>query len=140
MYNKYVFSLVNKIIRKRRYKFAISENSTFQVEKDTSIYFSIPFNRELSRGLKRIFKIINYKLVYSANNKIQQLLGNPKDKTSPLERSGIYEISCKDCNQKYVGQTRRSILTRFKEHLAQIRYGRPDKSCVAEHIVDKNIV
>ena len=134
--NGYSPSLVDKLIRKRRYRLMISENSTFQVEKDTSKYFSIPFDRELSRGLKGIFKNVNYKLVYSANNKLQQLLGNPKDKTPPLERSGIYEISCKDCNQKYVGQTRRSILTRFKEHLAQIRYGRPDKSCVAEHIVD----
>ena len=135
--NGYSPSLVDKLIRKRRYRLMVSENSTFQVEKDTSKYFSIPFDRELSRGLKGIFKNVNYKLVYSANNKLQQLLGNPKDKTPPLERSGIYEISCKDCNQKYVGQTRRSILTRFKEHLAQIRYGRPDKSCVAEHIVDK---
>ncbi|KAJ8948496.1 hypothetical protein NQ318_000033 [Aromia moschata] len=33
-------------------------------------------------------------------NKLQTLLGNPKDKTDNNEKSGIYEISCKDCDQK----------------------------------------
>ena len=41
--------------------------------------------------------------VHSSGNKLQQLLGNPKDKIELNERSGIYEISCKDCNLKYVG-------------------------------------
>ena len=54
------------------------------------------------------------------------------------EKCGIYEISCKDCNQKYVGQTRRSIQTRFKEHMAHLKYGRTEKSSVAQHAFDNN--
>ncbi|KAJ8962600.1 hypothetical protein NQ318_000993, partial [Aromia moschata] len=66
------------------------------------------------------------------------LLGNPKDKIDINEKSGIYEISCKDCDQKYIGQTKRSILTRFKEHMAHLKYGRTEKSCVAQHAFDNN--
>ncbi|KAJ8952665.1 hypothetical protein NQ318_020980 [Aromia moschata] len=66
------------------------------------------------------------------------LLGNPKDKINNNEKSGIYEISCKDCDQKYIGQTKRSILTRFKEHMAHLKYGRTEKSCVAQHAFDNN--
>ncbi|KAJ8959219.1 hypothetical protein NQ318_022481 [Aromia moschata] len=56
------------------------------------------------------------------------------------EKSGIYEISCKDCDQKYIGQTKRSILTRFKEHMAHLKYGRTEKSCVAQHAFDKTTI
>ncbi|KAJ8945974.1 hypothetical protein NQ318_017090 [Aromia moschata] len=66
------------------------------------------------------------------------LLGNPKDKINNNEKSGIYEISCKDCDQKYIGQTKRSILTRFKDHMAHLKYGRTEKSCVAQHAFDNN--
>ncbi|KAJ8946229.1 hypothetical protein NQ318_013040 [Aromia moschata] len=66
------------------------------------------------------------------------LLGNPKDKINNNEKSGIYEISCKDCDQTYIGQTKRSILTRFKEHMAHLKYGRTEKSCVAQHAFDNN--
>ncbi|KAJ8981827.1 hypothetical protein NQ317_003871 [Molorchus minor] len=62
----------------------------------------------------------------------------PKDIIGVNDRYGIYEISCKDCNLKYVGQTRRSILTRFKEHMAHLKYGRIDKSSVAQHAFDNN--
>ena len=71
-------------------------------------------------------------MVHSSGNKLH-LLGNPKDKIELNERSGIYEISCKDCNLKYVGQTKRPIITRFKEHMAHLRYGRAEKSSVAQH-------
>lgn len=52
--------------------------------------------------------------------------------------SGIYEISCRDCDQKYVGQTKRSIWTRFKGHVAHLKYDRPEKSSVAQHSFDNN--
>ncbi|KAJ8948492.1 hypothetical protein NQ318_000029, partial [Aromia moschata] len=65
-------------------------------------------------------------------------LGNPKDEVDNNEKSGIYEISCKDCDQKYIGQTKRSILARFKEHMAHLRYGRMEKSCAAQHAFDSN--
>ncbi|KAJ8947424.1 hypothetical protein NQ318_009630 [Aromia moschata] len=66
------------------------------------------------------------------------LLGNPKDKIDNNETSGIYEIRCKPCDQKYIGQTKRSILTRFKEHMAHLKYGRTEKSCVTQHAFENN--
>ncbi|KAJ8942119.1 hypothetical protein NQ318_000714 [Aromia moschata] len=65
------------------------------------------------------------------------LLGNPKDKIDNNEKSGIYEI-CKGCDPEYIGQTKRSICTRFKEHMAHLKYGRTEKSCVAQHAFDNN--
>ena len=56
----------------------------------------------------------------------------------PTQKSVIYRIDCKDCNKTYIGQTKRSIETRFKEHLAHLKYGRTEKSAVAEHALDNS--
>ncbi|KAJ8963457.1 hypothetical protein NQ318_018939 [Aromia moschata] len=107
-------------------------------DTDNSKFASLPYEPKFTRGLDNIFKNININLVYNSKNKLQTLLGNPKDNIDNNEKSGIYEISCKDCDQKYIGQTKRSILTRFKEHMAHLKYGRTEKSCVAQHAFDNN--
>ncbi|KAJ8946045.1 hypothetical protein NQ318_005523, partial [Aromia moschata] len=40
-----------------------------------------------------------FSLVCNSKNKLQTLLGNPKDKIDNNEKSGLYEISCKNCDQ-----------------------------------------
>ncbi|KAJ8949459.1 hypothetical protein NQ318_007560 [Aromia moschata] len=103
-------------------------STTFRRDTDNSKFASLPYEPKFTRGLDKIFKNININLVYNSKNKLQTLLGNPKDKIiNNNEKSGIYEISCKDCDQKYIGQTKRSILTRFKEHMAHLKYGRTEK-------------
>ena len=53
-----------------------------------------------------------------------------------MECSGIYTINCKTCKKEYVGQTKRTIKTRFKEHMAHFKYNRVEKSRVAQHIYE----
>lgn len=116
----------------------LNESTTFRKDlpKETN-FVIIPFS-PLSSSLHNIFKQLNFKVVYSSGHKIKDLLGNPKDKVGPTEKSGIYEISCSDCEKKYIGQTKRPILTRFKEHMAHKKYGRFEKSSVAQHIFDND--
>lgn len=66
------------------------------------------------------------------------MLPSLKDKVPSTQKSGIYKIDCQDCSRIYIGQTKRSIETRFKEHLAHLKYGRTEKSAVAEHAVDND--
>lgn len=56
--------------------------------------------------------------------------------TNCEKKSGIYEISCKDCYEKYVGQTRRSLETRFKDHMGRLKYRRIDISSVAQYALE----
>ncbi|KAJ8948894.1 hypothetical protein NQ318_005516 [Aromia moschata] len=37
-----------------------------------------------------------------------------------------------------LGKQKRSILTRFKEHMAHLKYGRTEISCIAQHAFDNN--
>ncbi|KAJ8976203.1 hypothetical protein NQ317_008281 [Molorchus minor] len=136
--NGYSENYVDRLIMKRRFKETLRNSSTFQTDTESPKFVSISYAPQFTRGLSRILKNIGLTVIHPSGNKLQQLLGNPTDTIGVNDRSGIYEISCKDCNLKYVGQTRRSILTRFKEHMAHLKYGRTDKSSVAQHAFDNN--
>ncbi|KAJ8938030.1 hypothetical protein NQ318_003334 [Aromia moschata] len=136
--NGYSVHLIDKLIRKHTFKRTLYNSTTFRRDTDNSKFASLPYEPKFTQGLDTILKNININLVYNCKNKLQTLLGNPKDKIDNNEKSRIYEISCKDCDQKYFGQTKRSILTRFKEHMAHLKYGRTERSCVAQHAFDNN--
>ena len=44
----------------------------------------------------------------------------------------VYKIPC-ECGQDYIGETKRVLGTRLKEHQAATRRGETDKSAIAEH-------
>ena len=56
-----------------------------------------------------------------------------KDPVPQENRTGvIYKISC-DCGEHYIGETKRTLDTRVKEHLTACKYVRFKRSAVAEH-------
>ena len=61
------------------------------------------------------------------------MIGNNLDKIEDIKKSGIYSINCSDCNKVYIGQTKRNILTRFKEHMYHIKCKNIFKSALASH-------
>ena len=55
-----------------------------------------------------------------------------KDPIEPKYFKGVYSIPC-SCSKPYIGEMGRSIVTRLKEHEANLRYDRHKKSALAEH-------
>lgn len=91
------------------------------------------FVPQLTNFLEPIFKKHNIQIVYNNNNKLKNQLGSAKDKINNNDASGIYKVSCGDCEKVYIGQTKRSIGKRFKEHISHIKYNRPNRSAIALH-------
>ena len=135
--NGYNRSVVSKLLNKHNSKKRLS-STTLTTAKSKDKFKSFTFHPTISNKFNNIFKKHNITPVFRSNYKIKNLLGNTFDKIPDNQKSGIYKIECADCNLCYVGQTKRNILTRYKEHLSHVKYSRPEKSALAEHAITKN--
>lgn len=128
---------IERLVKNHSRKINIKRRTTLNLNSENNNKKRVKFNfgGKISNKLIPIFNKHNLDIVYSNNNKIKNILDSPKDKIDNFEKSGIYEIVCK-CDKKYIGQTKRQIKTRFKEHISHIKYNRPTKSSVAEHIIN----
>lgn len=72
--------------------------------------------------------------------------GRYEDPLDNLTKSGVYKVTCNHCDKIYIGQTKRTLNTRFKEHITEVSKAHKDtdkglihhfKSKVAEHIFNE---
>lgn len=138
--NGYNSHIINNMVEKHMKKQKRESLSTmFKIQKDENIKrISFTFAPPLTNTLKHLFKKHKLELTFANNNKLLHKLGSVKDSIPELQKSGCYRIDCaeKDCNKLYIGQTKRNITTRFKEHTAHFKYNRPEKSSVAAHMLE----
>jgi hypothetical protein len=62
---------------------------------------AIAFYLAITNKLQRIFRNHLIDLVYSNKGKLKDSLGNPKDKTEMVQKSGIYQVECEGCDSVY---------------------------------------
>ena len=60
----------------------------------------------------------------------------PKDVNFEQKRGLVYQISCRDCNAVFVGETGRSVGTRKREHVDAIKTFNIKKSALSQHGMD----
>ena len=66
-------------------------------------------------------------------------LYNVKDRLpSGTQRDVVYSVKCETCQDEYVGETLRALEVRSKEHRDAIRLNHPEKSAIAEHVLERN--
>jgi hypothetical protein len=75
------------------------------------------------------------KIAFRTNNKIKQRVNAKEKMTNKYNVCGVYQMGCKDCDLKYVGQTGCTFRTRYKEHIREIKTN-GQKSKFAQHILD----
>ena len=54
------------------------------------------------------------------------------------ELGSVYEINCKDCQWKYIGETARPLQKRKEEHMRSVREMDTGRSEVAQHTTENN--
>lgn len=104
---------------------------------EPTIYGSIPYIKELSPRIINVFKHENGIKIAQKNLKhIGQLYTKLKDKDNPLKRSNVvYSIPCQNCQQKYIGQTSRTLNSRITLHRSDCRTLK--RTCaLSEHAMD----
>ena len=82
----------------------------------------IPYTKGISESIKQASGKYGIQVHFMGNQTIKQILMKSKDK-GPKDRKSrlIYSYQCPhlDCNEKYIGETFRTIRERWKEHLKQ---------------------
>ncbi|CAN0061766.1 unnamed protein product, partial [Heterosigma akashiwo] len=77
----------------------------------------VPFIKELQPALRALCTRLNLKLLYKRTVNLGNLLAPRRPSTGGMQQKNVvYKISCKQCEVSYVGQTKRTLATRVKEH------------------------
>jgi hypothetical protein len=83
-----------------------------------------------------LFRKTNLKIAFRTNNTVQNLLIRRPRTANAYTRSGVYKLTCPDCDKTYVGQTGRDFSTRFHEHKLAFR-SNYHLSKFAQHLVEQ---
>jgi len=133
--NGYDKEFIDKIFKKHTQQHHTRQRTTLTASREPQKVISIPFFPKLSNPLSTVLRKYNINIVTRNTNTLRHKLCNYKDKQLPFTTSGIYEISCQDCNLKYRGQSKRAISERLKEHKSATDNGHLERSSVAEHMI-----
>ena len=91
----------------------------------------------VSTGVERINRLLHHTRIipYYKTFKTEKFFKN-KDKLSPnVSSSLVYKFDCEQCNACYIGETRRHLQTRIKEH---VRGNPPSEISKHHHIPSSN--
>jgi len=106
-------------------------------------FITLTYHNQHTHTLARKFTTLGYKIGYKTHNKLSQTLNQKHtiDTNNNLDKhnsTGVYKITCNDCNNFYIGQTGRSFTTRFKEHINPLRNPTYTQTRYSEHIHNNN--
>jgi len=140
--NCYPLEIINKKINERIKTIKVNrviknkEINANAIKEKT--FLTIPFVKNVSEDIK---KIVNncVDVVYTIPKKLDLFIKKGKDSLKPQQSTEIvYKINCKNCDQVYIGQTKRHLETRLKEHRNNIKNPSGNYSVVTEHRLSLN--
>jgi len=93
----------------------------------------LPYINKISESIATTIDKSKYITGYRVLNNLGRLIKVHKDTNKLLTNNNVvYKISCKDCNASYVGQTKRQLKTRIKEHINNSKSSK--SSVITEYI------
>ena len=105
---------------------------TVQPNSNNKYFTRFKFVGKINRDIKKKFRDTFYN-----NNTLSKLINNKIYTKNALDKSGVYEIQCDNCEYKYIGQTGRSFLIRFNEHMRSWKNKKSDSN-LAIHLLENN--
>ena len=87
--------------------------------------------------ITNLFRKTELKVALRTNNTIQSLLTHKQQTPDKYSQSGVYKLTCPDCNMAYVGQSGSSFRTRFNEHRNAFRFNHHTPN-FATHLIEES--
>jgi len=140
--NCYPKKLINRKIKERivtitKNNITASEKSKENLINENKVLI-VPYIKGISEGIKRVVgKVVDVR--YTIPKKLDCIIKKGKDKLDKKRNTNVvYKIDCKDCEKVYIGQTKRHLETRVKEHKNNIRNASGNFSVVTNHRLSSN--
>ena len=102
------------------------------------LYLCSPYTCARRRQQERRILVKHTRSVSLPPRKIYSHLPPVKEALG-LRTPDVYSIPC-ECGQVYIGQSGRSVQIRIKEHRRHIRLAQTEKSAVAEHSINQDLI
>lgn len=114
--NGFSHHLIDTILKNKLKKISWANLTTLSPFIETKKYIPLSFIGPSSYKIANVFKEIGFNIGFSTINNLKSRFVKNKDKIAILDKSGVYEIKCNDCNASYIGKTGRAFKVRIKEH------------------------
>jgi len=100
-------------------------------------FFVLPYVRNITERAATIIRdTTNFRIGFRCCNKLDNIVKAHKDAEIMFKTNIVYKIQCNECDVSYVGQTKRQIRTRIKEHKNNIKLDETRHSVIIDHIVN----
>jgi len=117
----FIFNTVNNrlksLLHKKTNKQTDSSSSENVIKK--SPWFLVPYVPRISNKFKNIFRDLDIKLSFHSINKLNKFKPQKDTLTVMSNKNVVYQISCKNCNATYGGQTMKQLKTRTPHRYQQ---------------------
>jgi hypothetical protein len=143
--NSYLPRKIDPILHKLQLKNAIqphtltqTNNNNLQNDSQSNKKFAVfTYVGKETKFVTKLFKHTSIQIAYKTPNTTGNLLSHRQQPKidDKLNKSGIYQLECLECNMKYIGQTERSFQERYQEHMRDYKYG-TGSSKFAQHLTD----
>lgn len=101
---------------------------------DGKKFISVPYIKGLSSNLSRILSDCGFDILHTVPKKLDCIIKRGKDYLNNLRQTQlVYKINCSNCDATYIGQTKRHLLTRIKEHQSDIKKHDSNHSVISKH-------
>ena len=91
----------------------------------------------VSEPISRILTQVGIDVALKPHHTLSSLFRKPNGAINFKQKCGlVYQISCRDCNAVYVGETGRSVRTRKREHADAVKTFNTKKPALSQHVMD----
>ena len=108
------------------------DGSSIDEREQATGFAVIPYIQGVTEPIKRTLN--NVKVAQKPFQTLGHIFTKPKDPVTKEQRTdAIYSIPCNDCDNEYIGQTKRQFGTRLKEHQRAVSFCKKENSALSEH-------
>ncbi|XP_071576680.1 uncharacterized protein [Temnothorax nylanderi] len=136
--NSFPIEIIDKRInaRLKTLKNTVERVDATRNEFDARHCITVPYVKGVSEDIRRIFDTVHLDTIYTIPKKLEGIIKSGKDKLDKdNETELVYKMDCSDCDAIYIGQTKRHLITRVKEHQKDIKKHDSNHSVVSKHRV-----